>query len=58
MIAEARKRFAQFVQGDAAAIDPNLRGTVFSLVLKNGGEKEYDQVVKIYQDTKVADQKL
>lgn len=31
---------------------------MFAVVLRNGGVKEYEAVLKIYQETKVADQKL
>ncbi|KAI3640726.1 hypothetical protein MIR68_001604 [Amoeboaphelidium protococcarum] len=58
IIAECRKRFDLFIGGNQESIHPNLRGAVFAVVLRNGGVKEYEAVLKIYQETKVADQKL
>lgn len=36
----ARDMFAKFSQGDKTAIHPNIRASVFSIVLKYGGSKE------------------
>lgn len=58
VIEEAQRRFKLFIDGDSDAIHPNLRGTVFGIVVANGGSTEYDAVVKIYRKTTVPDQKI
>ena len=55
---EARARFDRFLSGDSSAIHPNLRGVVYSLVIRNGGRAEFDQVLGLYQKFTVPDQKL
>jgi aminopeptidase 2 len=40
VIAAARDMFSKFIAGDKSAIQPNIRGSVFSLVLKYGGKEE------------------
>ncbi|KAI9852169.1 MAG: Aminopeptidase 2 mitochondrial [Thelocarpon superellum] len=49
--------FEKFVQGDRSAIDPNIRGSVYSIVLSNGGEKEYDAVLAEFRAAKNADER-
>lgn len=40
IVQAARGMFARFSQGDKTAIHPNIRASVFSIVLKYGGSKE------------------
>lgn len=40
VLAAAKEMFAKFAAGDRSAIHPNIRGSVFSMNLKYGGEKE------------------
>lgn len=40
VLAAAREMFTKFMAGDKTAIHPNIRGSVFSMNLKYGGEKE------------------
>ena len=49
--------FEKYVAGDRHAIHPNLRGGVYSTVLQYGGEKEYDLVLKEYENNKNADER-
>ena len=58
ILKEARARFDRFIAGDHSAIHPNLRGVVYSLVIRNGGQAEFDQVLGLYQKFTVPDQKL
>lgn len=60
IVAEAQKRFKLFTTAEQQqeAIHPNLRGAVFQIVLRNGGTEEYEQVLRLYRETSVADQKL
>lgn len=50
--AAAFEKFNKFISGDRGAIEPNLRGSVFAVVLTYGGEAEYDALVKEYQTAK------
>lgn len=43
VIKEAKKRFDNF-----KSIHPDLRGTVYSLAVKNGKKSEYDKIAKAY----------
>jgi aminopeptidase 2 len=62
IVAEARRRFNKYVQGDTEAIHPDLRGAVYSIVLKHAPENqrtEFDAIKKIYEnDQLAADQRL
>lgn len=53
----AFEMFEKFVAGDRAALHPNLRGGVYSVVLQYGGEKEYDALVKEYENGKNSDER-
>ncbi|KAI8341908.1 peptidase family M1-domain-containing protein [Chlamydoabsidia padenii] len=67
-IQEAKRRFWSYVQGDSDVIHPNLRSTVFSIVLaemtndkENDNEltRAWEAVLKIYQDESLpTDQRL
>lgn len=58
VLKEARSRFDRFIGGDVDAIHPNLRGVIYSLVIREGGQREFDQVLDLYQKFTVPDQKL
>ncbi|KAL2216786.1 aminopeptidase [Thermoascus aurantiacus ATCC 26904] len=53
----AKEMFKRFADGDLNAIHPNIRGSVFSIVLKNGGEKEYNIVLNRYRNAPTSDEK-
>ena len=40
VVEAATEMFERFTQGDKKAIHPNLRGSVYSIVLRNGGQTE------------------
>ena len=40
IIDAAKGMFEKFASGDKMAIHPNIRGSVFSIVLTNGGKRE------------------
>ncbi|RSM01766.1 hypothetical protein CEP52_008344 [Fusarium oligoseptatum] len=44
--------FDKFIKGDRDALQPNLRPSVFAVVLSYGGEAEYNAVVKEYETAK------
>jgi len=58
VIEEAKKRFAAFVQGDTKALVADLRFTVYSLVIKNGGTEEYEAVLNIYKTAELHEEKI
>jgi aminopeptidase 2 len=59
IVKEAKRRFELFKNGDQTAINPNLKGSVFSIVLgSEGGEAEFDFVLNLYKTTTIPDQKL
>lgn len=55
-IEEAKKRFWAFVEGDLSALHPNLRGSVYSIVLTAAEDdsteekKVWESILKIYND--------
>jgi puromycin-sensitive aminopeptidase len=50
VVEEARTRFRLFVDGDKAAISPDIRISVFRIVLANGGEEEYRQALRTFEE--------
>lgn len=59
ILKEARARFNRFSSGDASAIHPNLRGTIFAMVLRNSQDRsDWDAVMRVYREQSVADQRL
>jgi len=54
-IAEARKRFAKFLDG--GELDPDLRQPVYSLVAENGGSREWEQLRKLYRASELHEEK-
>ncbi|KZF24783.1 hypothetical protein L228DRAFT_245796 [Xylona heveae TC161] len=57
IIDAAFEMFQKFCAGDRKAIHPNLRGAVYSIVLQNGGEKEYDAILNEYRTAKNSDER-
>ena len=58
VIEEAKRRFNDFVNGKEDRLHPNLRGTVYSIVLREGGVEEYERVLELYKKLETPDQKL
>ena len=56
-IADAQKRFKAFLDGDKKAIHPSLRGAVFRISIKNGGEQAYKAVQDEFLTTTSVDGK-
>lgn len=50
--------FQKFVDGDAKAINPNLRATIFNSAAKNGTKATFDQLFGIYQKPNSVEEKL
>lgn len=57
VVQAAKDMFQRFADGDLAAIHPNIRGSVFTIVLKNGTEKEYNVVLDRYFNAATSDEK-
>ncbi|KAJ5681936.1 uncharacterized protein N7477_001876 [Penicillium maclennaniae] len=57
VIKAAQDMFARFAAGDIAAIHPNIRGSVFAIVLKHGGLKEYEVVYDRFRNAPTSDEK-
>lgn len=57
VIAAAKDMFNRFAAGDHSAIHPNIRGSVFSIVLRHGGEKEYNIVYDRFRNAPTSDEK-
>ncbi|EER22934.1 aminopeptidase, putative [Coccidioides posadasii C735 delta SOWgp] len=53
----AKDMFSRFSAGDYSAIHPNLRGSVFDLVLRNGGEEEYNVILDRYRNAPTSTEK-
>jgi aminopeptidase 2 len=62
VIEEAQTQFKKYTTPGKGhgedAIHANLKGTVFALVVRYGGKKEYEDVLDIYQKHTVADVKV
>ncbi|KAJ9055268.1 hypothetical protein DSO57_1005675 [Entomophthora muscae] len=58
VLEEARCHFNLFLGGDPTALHPDLRTTVYHIVLNLGGDFEYQALKKIYHETENPDQKL
>ncbi|KAK5020991.1 Aminopeptidase 2 mitochondrial [Exophiala sideris] len=53
----AKEMFSKFMAGDYAAIHPNLRASVFAMILRDGGEKEWDAILARYHSAPTSDEK-
>ncbi|CCE83180.1 Piso0_003752 [Millerozyma farinosa CBS 7064] len=54
----AKKAFDSFVAGNKSAIHPNLKMSIFGSIAKHGKEKEYSQLLDIYQNSSEEEEKL
>ncbi|CAF9915598.1 Aminopeptidase 2 mitochondrial [Imshaugia aleurites] len=57
IIKAAQDMFKEWAAGNRTAIHPNIRGGVYSIVLQNGGDKEYDTIFDEYKTAKDADER-
>ncbi|SLM36209.1 aminopeptidase [Lasallia pustulata] len=58
IIEAAQTMFQDFAAGNKKAIHPNIRGSVYGIVLQNGGEKEYDIILNEYRTAQTADERI
>lgn len=54
----ARYYFSCFLNSDHNMLHPDLRGLVYHLVIKNGDEKTYANVLGIYRETDLQEEKI
>lgn len=57
IIAAAKEMFKRYMAGDRSAIHPNIRGSVFGMALKYGGEDEYNSVLEFYRSSTNSDER-
>ncbi|KAI9796039.1 MAG: Aminopeptidase 2 mitochondrial [Piccolia ochrophora] len=57
VIDAAFQMFRQFAAGDRTAIHPNIRGSVYAIVLQHGGAEEYDTILNEYRTAKNSDER-
>lgn len=57
IIQAAKDMFAKYATGDKSAIHPNLRASVFTLSLKHGGAKEFDQILELYRTSTLSSER-
>ena len=49
IVTEAKRRFGLFAEGGVDALHPNLRSSVFRVVVSTGGRKEYETLQKEFE---------
>lgn len=57
IISSAFEMFEKFSKGEHEAINPNIRGSVYGMVLQDGGEKEYEIVYHQFKNAETADER-
>lgn len=56
VIQEARGRFEKFVK--TGELEPNLRGSIYSLIAENGNTRDFQSLVKIYRASSLQEEKV
>ncbi len=56
VVSEAKSRFETFTK--KGALEPNLRGPVYSLVAENGGPAEFGRLVEIYRKNPLQEERV
>lgn len=57
-VSAAKEMFEKYVGGDKEALHPNLRTSVFNCAARDGDEKVFDKILKIYQNPISIEEKL
>lgn len=57
IITAAKEMFKKYMAGDKSAIHPNIRGSVFSMALKYGGQEEYEAVLNFFRKSTNSDER-
>lgn len=57
IVAASKDMFEKFSSGDREAINPNIRGSVYSMALQHGGEREYEVIYNEFKTAKVAEER-
>lgn len=58
VVEDVKTKFAKFVAGDKDAINPNIKSAIFASIARNGGEKEYEQLLLVYKNPTNLDEKI
>ncbi|KAF9427522.1 Aminopeptidase 2 mitochondrial [Podila epigama] len=58
VVAEAKKRFADYTAGKTDALNQNVQSAAFEVVVIHGDESEFEKVLKCWRDATATDQKL
>jgi len=56
VILEARSRFEKFLK--SGELEPNLRGSIYSLIAENGNSRDFQCLVKIYRGSSLQEEKV
>lgn len=57
MVDAAKAMFKDFAAGNKKAIHPNIRGSVYAINLRNGGDEEYNIILNEYHNAQDADER-
>ncbi|KAI1428301.1 peptidase family M1-domain-containing protein [Xylaria sp. FL1777] len=57
IIAAAKDMFAKYKAGNSSAVHPNIRGSVYGMVLKYGGKEEYDDLLRVFNASTNTDER-
>jgi aminopeptidase N len=58
IIDEIKMAYKKRLNSGEGSINPDLRGVVYSTIARIGGQREYDELLSMYQVTKSSDEKL
>eukprot|EP01027_Heterolobosea_sp_BB2_P027304 GEZU01042623.1.p1 GENE.GEZU01042623.1~~GEZU01042623.1.p1 ORF type:complete len:482 (+),score=192.53 GEZU01042623.1:249-1694(+) len=54
----AVERFHRYLEEGPQCVVPDLRGSVYAAAIKNGGEKEYEEVLKVFRTTDLQEERI
>lgn len=54
-ISEAKERF---ISRDEKLIDPDIRGVIYTTIARNGGQEEFNQLLKIHNDSTNSEERV
>ena len=57
IISAAKSMFAKYANGDHDAVHPNIRSSVFAMVIRDGGDNEWNVLVDRYRTAPTAEEK-
>lgn len=57
IIKQAKQKWQEYLK-DNSKVAPDLRSTLYSIVIKHGGQKEYDEVLNIFRTTDLNEERV